>query len=204
MSFIAMVSVADGLLYLVLISFSEILHACIEENEGVSEPILDILLQPLLPARKVENPTAYRVCAVVVRAVSQSIRKTFTDVVQNVLVGSSASRRLQSLEIADEIYPLIYELHKVAPDMLTEVIPCLCQQLRVEEEDIRRAAVQLLCTLFTSSSTTDYATDYPRDFRDFLGRLNDLVPGIRIELLNCCALLLKTRKSDTALIEGEC
>eukprot|EP00601_Ochromonadales_sp_CCMP2298_P006844 CAMPEP_0173208958 /NCGR_PEP_ID=MMETSP1141-20130122/22822_1 /TAXON_ID=483371 /ORGANISM="non described non described, Strain CCMP2298" /LENGTH=211 /DNA_ID=CAMNT_0014135501 /DNA_START=122 /DNA_END=753 /DNA_ORIENTATION=+ len=42
----------------VLAHGAAILHSCIEEAEKVSDDLLDVLLQPLLPSNKADNPTA--------------------------------------------------------------------------------------------------------------------------------------------------
>jgi sister-chromatid-cohesion protein PDS5 len=184
-----------------LLRFSEILHACIEEFEGITEDLLDILLQPLLPAAKDENPTAFRVVAVVLRAVFPIIRNTVTEVIHNILVGSTSKLNGKLSEMAEDIYPLIYELHRIAPDIISDIIPSLCMQLKVEEEVIRHNAVKLLCSLFTSDAA-DYAKDFPRDFKDFLGRLNDLFVDIRQDMLQCCGVLLKS-KPELTIVEGK-
>lgn len=184
-----------------MLAFSEILHACIEEFEGISEDLLDILLQPLLPSAKIENPTTFRVVAIVLRAVAPLIKKTVTDVLRDILIGSTSKLNGKLSEIAEDIYPLIYELHRIAPDIVSEVIPCLCMQLKVEEEDIRHNAVKLLCSLFISD-LADYAKEFQRDFKEFLGRLNDLSLDIRFDVLNCCGVLLKN-KPELTIVEGK-
>lgn len=185
---------------LVLMYFSEILHFCIEEYEGISEALLDILLQPLLPSAKNENPTAFKVVAVVLRAVASLIRKTVTEVIHDILLGSTSKLHGKLPEIAEDIYPVIYELHRISPIYLIDIVPLICLQLKVEEVDIRRNAVKLLCSLFASEPGV-YVKDFQRDLKEFLGRLNDLSVDIRAEVLDCCGVILNSNV-DCTIVEG--
>ena len=52
----------------------------------------------------------------------------------NVLVGAPTGAKGKDSgesELTDHIYPLIYELHKVSPELLLKVLPNICVQLQV-------------------------------------------------------------------------
>ena len=51
-----------------------ILQACIEECDDIDQDLLDILLSPLLPAAKAENPTAYQCVGNVLRRTAGCIQ----------------------------------------------------------------------------------------------------------------------------------
>ena len=58
----------------VLAHMAGILQACIEESDVIDQDVLDALLQPLLPANKIENPTAYNLCFSVIRRTVGSLQ----------------------------------------------------------------------------------------------------------------------------------
>lgn len=74
-----------------------------------------------------------------------------------------------SSDLSEHIYPLIFELHKVVPGMMTFIIPSVCAHLQSEDEDMRFKAVALLGRLFATPHA-DYGDQLQKPFRDFLGR----------------------------------
>lgn len=188
--------------HLVLLRSSEILVACISEYEDLPSDLLELLLIPLLPTSKTENPLAYRMAASVLSSTGAIIEKPFTRMVQSILIGTNKSFHERQSELSEEIYSIIFELHKISPEMLLGVIPFLTMQLTVEEEEIRSKAVKLLGKLY-SSEYHDYTKEFPKDFKDYLGRLNDLSSNIRNELIDTTIYLLKTKPEVKSLIEGK-
>ncbi len=177
------------------------MQICIEELEGVNEELLDVLLLPLLPHNKTDHPTAYMLVAEVLRRVSNTIEAPLSKILQQILIGASHDSVGCSSEISEHIYALIYELHKISPSLLNEVLPNLCLQLQVEEEEIRLKAVRLLGSLFVSPHA-DYAKDFNRDFKEYLGRCGDLSAEIRLDVVDNCALLLQSKPALRSQLEG--
>ncbi len=139
------------------------------------------------------------------RKVAGGILVPVSSFINNVLVGSglgAADSDGKSSELAEHIYPLIYELHKISPGLLSRVVPNICVQLQVEDEDVRLRAVQLLGKLF-ASQYADYPTDFPRNFREFLCRFHDTSVLIRREVLRSCASIGEGKPAMNALMEGE-
>ena len=177
------------------------MQICIEELEGVNEELLDVLLLPLLPHNKTDHPTAYLLVAEVLRRVSSTIEAPLSKILQQILIGASHDSVGCSSEISEHIYALIYELHKISPSLLNEVLPNLCLQLQVEEEEIRQKAVRLLGSLFVSPHA-EYAKDFNRDFKEYLGRCGDLSADIRLDVVDNCALLLQSKPMLRSQLEG--
>eukprot|EP01034_Spumella_vulgaris_P029375 gene29375-36419_t len=165
-----------------------ILQACVEEMEDISQEVLDCLLFPLLASSQRDNPTAYKLIGTVLRKVSMIISKPVSVFLNSILVGSGVKASVKSSELADHIYPLVYELHKISPDLLARVIPNIVVQLQVEDEDIRLKAVQLLGRLF-ASPYANYAEEHGHSFREYLGRFNDLSVSIRKEVIRSSAAI---------------
>lgn len=180
---------------------AEILKCCIEEFDVPPIYVLDTLLSPLLPSAKLENPTAYKLVVFVLRAVSPLLESTLARVVEHILVGSNNDVSELTPELSEEIYSLIFELHKISPGLLNGIIPSLTMQLRVEDEDIRLKATSLLGKLYSSDSY-DYMKDFQKDFKEFLNRLNDLSSAIRLEMMKICTNLVSTKSELYKLVEG--
>jgi len=170
-----------------------ILITCLEEFESVPMYVLNILLLPLLPAAKQENPTAYKLAACVIRSVTSIMKPLVAKMVEDILVGSSQNSHEIESDIAEEIYLIIFELHKISPALLNGVFPSLTLQLKVEEEDVRQKAVKLLGKLYLSDSG-NYTKEFPRDFKEFLGRMNDVCVEIRTAMVDVCSALLETNE----------
>lgn len=161
--------------------------------------VLNILLLPLLSNSKHDNPTAYKLVAFVMRLITPLLQPTLLSFVENILIGSNTNFHEVEGEIVDEIYPLIFELHKISPKLLNGILPLLTVQLKIEEQEIRHKAVKLLGKLFLSE-TVDNIKDFPREFKEFLSRFNDLSTEIRLTMLDCSLLLLE--KQESSIVEG--
>ena len=178
-----------------------ILQACIEELEDIDQDLLDIILAPLLPAAKIENPTAYQCVGNVLRRTAGCIQASVSAFLNHVLVGTAIPGKTKSSELADHIYVLIYEIHKISPGLLLRVLPNISVQLQAEEEDVRLKAVKLLGKLFASQHA-DYGSEFHRNFKDFLGRFVDVSAVIRLEMVDSCSAVMKSKPQHRAAIEG--
>ncbi len=175
-----------------------ILEACIDESTDLGQDILDVLLSPLLPAAKVENPIAYRLLGNVLRRVAGKVDKPVSRFLNLVLIGSGDSG---DSELAEHVYPLIYELHKIAPALLLTVVPSICAQLEAEEEEVRLKACKLLGRLFASENA-EYGEEFTRNFKDFLRRFGDISASVRLEMVQCGALILTRKPLLAPALEG--
>ena len=180
-----------------------ILQACIEECDDIDQDLLDIILAPLLPQNKIENPTAYKCVGSVLRRTSGCIHNSVSAFVNHVLVGTTIPGKSKSSELTDSIYVLIYELHKLSPELLLKVLPNICVQLQAEEDDIRLKAVKLLGQLF-SSPHAEYGSEFHRNFKDFLGRFVDVSSAVRLEMVDSCSMIMKRKPQHRGMIEGQC
>ena len=179
-----------------------ILQACIEECDDIDQDLLDILLSPLLPTSKLENPDAYKCVGEVLRRTAGCIQASVSAFINHVLVGTSIPGKAKSSELADHVYILIYELHKLSPELLLKVLPNICVQLQAEEEEIRLKAVKLLGQLFASQHA-EYGSEFHRNFKDFLGRFVDVSAAVRLEMVDNCAVIMKRKPQHRIALEGE-
>lgn len=184
---------------------ANIIQSCIEEFDDFTAEVLDALLLPLLPHNKADHPAAYQLASSVIRKVTPIVEGPISALLNQILVGTSNdnnndnnnndSARLNggsSSELAEHVYSLVFELHRVSAGLLSRVIPNVCVQLQVEEVDIRMKAVRLLGKLF-SSPHADYAREYNRSFKDFCCRFIDASADIRLEMIANGAAVMKAK-----------
>ena len=179
-----------------------ILQSCIEEFENFAgyQEILECLLQPLLPAAKAENAAAYRLCGTVLRRVAATIQAPISTFINKILLDSDDNEE-GGTELEQHVYFIIFELHKIAPSLLTRIIPTICQHMAIESETARLQCVKLMGKLF-SSQLADYAQEFSRGFREFLGRWKDKSVAVRAEVVDCCAAILTKKPTLRKNIEG--
>ena len=177
-----------------------IVQSCIEESESIHTEILDCILQPLLPFKKTENIATYNLSTNILRRCSASLQGPMGALINEILVGSSSHSRVGSPEISEDIYALIYELHKVSADFLLTILPNICAQLQVDDEGIRLKAVKVLGKLF-ASRYADYGVHYDKNFKEFLGRFIDISSSVRIEMIDAATLIMRSKPHLCASID---
>ena len=182
-----------------------ILQSCIEEASNLDEELIDTLLDPLLPSKKEDNPSAYKMVGTVLRRTISSVQTPLSEFVNNILVGTLSAGPGKEIEsdLSEHIYLLINELYKISPQLLVNVLPNVCVQLKADEEAVRLKAVKLLGQLF-SNSRMDIGDQFSRDFKDFLGRFADISAVIRLEMVEQGSLLMSRKKILIPRIEGTC
>lgn len=73
-------------------------------------------------------------------------------------------------------------------------------QLQSEAEEVRLKAVKLLGRLF-ASPYAEYGAEFPKNFRDYLGRFIDLAPAVRLEVVDCSSLIMKRKPLLSGIVE---
>jgi hypothetical protein len=94
-------------------------------------------------------------------------------------MGTALPGEVKTTKLADDIYPLLIELHGINPIILQRFSPSICVQLRAEKEEIDLTAVKSLKRLF-SSKHLDPNTEFSKDFRNLLGRFNNPSGVVRL------------------------
>lgn len=72
------------------------------------------------------------------------------------------------------------------------IFPNVAIQLNAEEEGLRARAVALLGRLFAATHA-EYGQEYPRIFREFLGRFKDKEPALRSQLVGIGAAIMQRK-----------
>ena len=183
---------------------SRILELCVAECDDLDQGLLDMLLSPLLPSSKTENPGAFKlVASVLTRAPLAKIGAPVARFFNEVLVGSFHSGERAESELADQVYPLIFEIHKLCPSLLQSVIPNICVHLEADEEEVRLKACKLLGKLF-ASEYAEYGQEFRLSFKSYLGRFVDVSMLVRMELTASGGVIMRKKSALCSLVEGVC
>ena len=87
------------------------------------------------------------------------------------------------------VWVVIFELHKIAPTILTTVIGTVANHLTSPNQPKRSLVAQLLGRLFAAKHST-MALEFRPCFREWMKRLNDVVPQIRRYMIDILLELL--------------
>jgi len=172
-----------------------------------------------LPQIEVPNPT-YAVAVKIVHKLTNKLAAPIADLLNGLLNGEqhvidqSTIRCLVAEEDDDvderavddsssashnEVYNIIFELHRVVPSVLTTVIGNISTGLRSGVKKQRYQVTQLFGRLFAmAGSSRALADQYGTVFREWLGRRNDVDEEIRISMVRHCMEILKavTKNGD--------
>ena len=102
----------------------------------------------------------------------------------------------------NEVYTIAYEFHRVAPQVLATVVGTIVHGLRSTSTIQRYGVTQFFGQLF-SVQCAKYASDYASCFRDWLMRKNDIVPSIRICVVQLCMSILQATTTSTTPVPKE-
>jgi hypothetical protein len=190
---------------IVLAYCADIIQFCIIEFEKVPDNWLDMLLIRLLPSNKADNPTAYQLVAGTLRLIIPLVQQPLASLIHEILIAPKTNFQERSLEIAEEIYPLIYELHLISPPLLHHILPDLTTLLKIDEDEIRAKIVKLLCKIYVSDvlggNNTNYIDSFPKDFKEFTSRINDRSSVIRNEMVEAIIIIMSKKPDVKATLE---
>ena len=96
-------------------------------------------------------------------------------------------------DLRDSVIDIIAAIAPIAPKALTLVMPALADDLKFDDSEVRSKVVSLLGKVF--SSTGAYVSDFPELLKEYLGRINDKIVGIRSSILSVAIDLVKSHPS---------
>lgn len=109
-------------------------------------------------------------------------RLTSESSISTTLVKEIAKPQTQDQNSNADVYNTIYELHRVAPTILTTVVGTLANFLSVSHVDQRKLVIHLLGKLFIKSPT-NFAVRFRPCFRQWLERAQDKDASIRLSMV---------------------
>jgi hypothetical protein len=114
------------------------------------------------------------------------------DLVEHGSAGATATSSSSSSSCS--VWNIVYELHRVAPQILTTVIGTVSIGLASSDTDLRLAVCQLLGRLFYAKESR-MATQFASCFREWLGRQQDVEQSIRRVICQSCVRLIDVHAS---------
>ncbi|EED91434.1 hypothetical protein THAPSDRAFT_262697, partial [Thalassiosira pseudonana CCMP1335] len=176
------------------------ISACIEEFEGVIPIcVLDELLVTMPPSQIQQTNTSYLVAAKVVRKTEDKISSPIAGLLNGLLGGDPYVVDQTSISCVDgNVWSISYELHRIAPNILTTVIGTVATSLVSGEANVRWRATKLLGRLF-GARTSDIAKRFGPCFRDWLRRGNDNEPKIRETMVKCLVNFITNKHNEIDL-----
>lgn len=198
----------------IIIYMLDILISCIEENDNITQPLLDVILSNLLQVYILscplifistnflqrlrlhlqdENKSAKMMAQHIIQRCSEKLQPSVTKFLNECIVeGRSES------ELKERYHEIIYELYFLQPNLLLYVLPQLENELKVETLEIRSTAVQLLARIFASKDSQTVLS-YHQLYNAFLGRFKDINPDIRIVMCEFAQHFLQNHKDPKLL-----
>ena len=180
--------------------------ACLDEYDrgaaiAVPIPVLDVILLAICagPTRvelkqgtsAVPVPTqvpnaSYAAAASVIRRTQNQTATPIAELINSILNGDEVVRSKSNILIEpskdkNDVWTVIYQLNRIAPQTLTTVIGTVANLLESTHNDTRKSAVQLLGKLFASSSTT--VSRFHSCFVIWLKRHKDIETSIRMKMV---------------------
>lgn len=122
------------------------------------------------------------------------------------MLSSSARKSQPTQEDASHVVPnvwsIIYEMHRIAPDILTTVIGTIASNLRSEDNTMRLRVVRLLGKLFCSPKSL-IAIRFITCYKEWCHRHKDLEVEIRSTVLTCIIQTMDTYAIEEAAASKE-
>jgi hypothetical protein len=112
-----------------------------------------------------------------------------------------ATPQPQNQLLTTDVWSIVYELHKIAPTILTTVIGTLANYFTDPQNEQRLLVVKLLGRMFvkSSSSNNNLALQFRPCFRDWLRRINDVALEIRLVMVDYLLLLIPHAEEQLAV-----
>ncbi|KAL7520542.1 hypothetical protein ACHAWX_005260 [Stephanocyclus meneghinianus] len=175
-----------------------------------------------LPPKEIQQTScAYLVAAKVIRKTEDNVSSPVAALLNGLLGGDESIVQKTSIACANSeewgvkkkgtiavtapsndvnVYSITYELHRIAPNILTTVIGTVASNLLSADVGARGRATQLLGRLF-GARTSDVARRFGPCFREWLRRSIDSEPKIRETMVKCLTNFLSNKHAETSLCE---
>ncbi|CAG8556181.1 7930_t:CDS:10 [Paraglomus brasilianum] len=167
----------------------EILYQLTEESSSLPKNAFKVILSQF-DERKDENPAAYKLaydlCNSAIDKLQRCVSQYFTHVIVSAAEKSGASQ--EDLNSFKSAHDLIKGLNRSVPKLLSNVIPQLEEELKLDDLNLRLVATQVLGEMFAEKGST-LAIDYDSLWKTWLSRRNDKVAAVRIAWADHCLAL---------------
>ena len=175
--------------------------ACVDEFEStIPTPLLDELLMCVARgpnpqgSDSTESVTAvpsYMCAYNVIKRCEDRLSFPIASLMNGLLNGDT--RVMNETQISqDAVWGIVFEIHRIAPSVLTTVIGNVAAALQVEEAERRLRVVKLLGRLFYAQ-TSDVGVKFASCFKEWCKRVNDVEVTIRKQMARCLVKILENK-----------
>ncbi|EMD34698.1 hypothetical protein CERSUDRAFT_116889 [Gelatoporia subvermispora B] len=156
---------------------ADILIALIDECQSLPSEVLEILMAQFMDKNARMEQPAYRLAVQVCNATADKLQRHVCQYFTDIIVLHSRDEEFEEVRKAHE---LIKQLNRSCPSLLHNVVPQLEEELRVEENQIRVMATQVLGEMFADKGGSDFMKKYPTTWNVWLLRKNDKASIVRL------------------------
>ena len=119
-------------------------------EDGIPTPLLDAILENLLPQRRAEKPASYQLARQVLERCADDLQQPLQAFIEGCL--PTGSGMTVESEIREEWPHLLFELTAIMPEIVTYLLPQLQGVISSADENNRLQGIELLAQLFTLSN----------------------------------------------------
>ena len=151
--------------------------------------------QPTFPQK--DNPHGFEMAGAIIETCTDRLQGAVSELLLN-----PGDSELRDKRVTNE---LIVQLGLRAPAMLLYILPAVCEDLKVDELDVRHDAVRVLGRLFSSEAGpggVHLSQTYHANFHDFCQRFHDRDPAIRRDMVSYGALVLGNVGDPTGAVSA--
>ncbi|OCH91293.1 hypothetical protein OBBRIDRAFT_792457 [Obba rivulosa] len=156
---------------------ADILIALIDECQSLPSEVLEILMAQFMDKNARMEQPAYRLAVQVCNATADKLQRHVCQYFTDIIVLHSRDEEFEEVRKAHD---LIKQLNRSCPSLLHNVVPQLEEELRVEENQIRVMATQVLGEMFADKGGADFMKKYPTTWNVWLLRKNDKASVVRL------------------------
>ena len=149
----------------------------LEESDDIHQSILDIILMNIIKTDK-KSP-GYSLAINVIKKAQDFLEQRLSQFLVQLLTTGKDN----DSEVGEHIYKIVFELNKIAPNILTHVLPEFENELLCEEVEKRKQAVDLLGRIFAEKSS-HLSVTYGKLYASFLKRFYDKEEEIRKQMVH--------------------
>lgn len=110
--------------------------------------------------------------------------------------------RADQFDEVEKAHNLIKRLNRSCPALLHNVVPQLEEELRVEENQLRIMATQVLGEMFADKGGADFVRKYPTTWNAWLMRKNDKISAVRLAFVEAIRGVLSNLTDQQEAIEA--
>ncbi|CAI9115357.1 OLC1v1016244C1 [Oldenlandia corymbosa var. corymbosa] len=171
-------------------------HEPLVFQEKVSEPLLDVIFQNLVREPKDAAVGSERLAVSVIQNCTEKFKRYICTFFRSCILNPD----IIESKTKESYHEIIYEIFRIAPQMLLSVIPSFSHELLTDQVDVRIKALNLLKKLFSLPGHRN-GREYYSIFAEFITRFSDKSSEVRLCALSCAKAFCMSDLSGTESVE---